>query len=256
MVLTERQKAAIRREENEFPRLFADYSERDYGTLFYKQSNAQSYDSNHAVLYPERIRDLSAVLRDITAFYKARGLTPLIYHPFRRDYFEENRAVFEENGYELTIEPPNHMAVLCEESRIIPAVGLEIRRLSRWDERITNDILIPNGEGYEAPVGRATMEHEGSYLFAGYVDGRAAVYIIMHTTAELTRFDYINTAKELRGRGYARQLSHAMVSFHREAGLPLGATWFANDTSARLNYDAGFRYTDFYLESGYATYKK
>lgn len=61
--------------------------------------------------------------------------------------------------------------------------------------------------------------------------------------------------EEERGKGYGRQISHVVMSYCREQGLPLCATWFANPTSERMNLEAGFRFTDLYLEHGYATYE-
>ena len=63
---------AIKQEEIDFPKRFASYVEKEYGILFYMADNKDSYDGNHACIYPEKITNLGAVLDDITAFY--RGL--------------------------------------------------------------------------------------------------------------------------------------------------------------------------------------
>ena len=52
--------------------------ERDYGILFYNTENKDSFDSNHAVIYRERIQNLQ-VISDIADFYKAKGGRPIIY---------------------------------------------------------------------------------------------------------------------------------------------------------------------------------
>ena len=52
--------------------------ERDYGILFYNTENKDSFDSNHAVIYRERIQNLQ-VISDIADFYKAKGRRPIIY---------------------------------------------------------------------------------------------------------------------------------------------------------------------------------
>lgn len=44
-------KHLILQEENEFPRLFADVCERDWGVLFFRTDNKNSHDSNHVILY-------------------------------------------------------------------------------------------------------------------------------------------------------------------------------------------------------------
>ncbi|MEI6579917.1 MAG: hypothetical protein WCN92_10720, partial [Eubacteriales bacterium] len=125
-----------------------------------------------------------------------------------------------------------------------------------WDHRIATDILIPNDENYEIPVGEATMKHNGSHLFVGYKDKKAVVYVMFHVSAlGYTRFDYIDIAKNERGKGYARQISHRVMEFCLEENLPLPATWFANPTSERLNFEVGFRPSDLSIESGYAVFE-
>ena len=49
-------------EEDLFPKIFTKYEERDYGILFYNTENKDSFGSNHAVIYRERIQNLQAVL--------------------------------------------------------------------------------------------------------------------------------------------------------------------------------------------------
>lgn len=65
-------------EEDLFPKIFTKYEERDYGILFYNTENKDSFDSNHAVIYRERIQNLQ-VISDIADFYKAKGRRPIIY---------------------------------------------------------------------------------------------------------------------------------------------------------------------------------
>ncbi len=253
--LTEEQKQNIIREEDEFPKLFTNYVETEYGILFFNEENKDSYDSNHAIIDPERITDLAEVLQQITTFYQEKGLTPLIYHPPVKDYLKENEAVFRACGYQVTIEERNRVALLTEVSTIVPDGSLEVRQLTAWDPRIGRDILIPNNEAYEIPVGERSMNNENSRLFVGYVGDKAVVYVIFHVSPYgTTRFDYVDTAQDERKKGYGRQISHVVMTYCREQKLPLCATWFANPTSERMNIEAGFRYTDLVLEHGYATY--
>ena len=48
---------SIKQEEIEFPKRFASYMEKDYGILFYMENNKDSYDGNHACIYPHKITD-------------------------------------------------------------------------------------------------------------------------------------------------------------------------------------------------------
>ncbi len=255
MILTEEQKTIIRNEEYEFPKLFTHFRETEYGILFYNEQNKESHDSNHAVIYPGHVDNLTSVLKEIAAFYNKKSIVPAIYHPFVEGYFMMNEKTFAEQGFKITYEKNHRVSVLSEKSQIIPNSSLDIHKLTQWDRRIADDILIPNDEDYEIPVGEATMKHNGSHLFVGYRDEKAVVYVLLHVSAlGYTRFDYIDTAKNERSKGYARQISHRVMEFCLKENLPLPATWFANPTSERLNFEAGFRPSDFWLESGYAVF--
>ena len=72
-------------EEDLFPKIFTDYEEREYGILFFNTDNKDSYDSNHAVIYKDKIRDLQHVLSDITEFYKEKGCSPICTDIFQRE---------------------------------------------------------------------------------------------------------------------------------------------------------------------------
>ncbi len=65
--------SAIKQEEIEFPKFFASYVEKEYGIIFYMENNKDSYDGNHACIYPHKITDLGAVLDDIKEFYQKLG---------------------------------------------------------------------------------------------------------------------------------------------------------------------------------------
>ncbi len=52
-------------EEDLFPREITLYEKRDYGFLFYNGENKDSFDSNHAIIYREKIQDIKMVLKDM-----------------------------------------------------------------------------------------------------------------------------------------------------------------------------------------------
>lgn len=240
----------IRQEENEFPKLFASYEERDYGILFYMDDNKDSYDGNHACIYPDKIEDLGAVLDDIAAFYKKIGLRATIYHPFEKDYFKNNEDVLIAHGFSYTPEEDHRVMLLTEENRIRAAKRLDIRVLRQWDERVATDILIPSGEPWEVDVTKKRTRQDGAYLFVGYIDDRAVVYTDIHISDYgNTRFDYIVTAKDHRGKGYAGELLSYVVEYCKENNFPVCWQWAG--PSENICYRAGFREM-FTMEAGYA----
>ena len=55
-------------EEDLFPREITSYKKRNYGFLFYNVKNKNSFDSNHALIYRDKISDL---LNSNTLFFVA-----------------------------------------------------------------------------------------------------------------------------------------------------------------------------------------
>lgn len=251
MSTIEEYKKGIEQEENEFPKRFASFTEKDYGILFFMEDNKDSYDGNHACIYPEKITDLGAVLDDIAAFYKELGIRASIYHPFAKDYFKKNEQILNAHGYTYTPEEAHRVMILTDDNRIEKTGELDIKVLHEWDERVATDILIPSGEPWEVEVTRKRIAQDGAYLFVGYLGDKAVVYTDIHKSEyDNTRFDYIVTAKGHRGKGYAGELLHFVVEYCKEHHFPYCWQWAG--PSERICYRAGFR-EDFTMEAGFAT---
>ena len=73
------------REEDLFPREFTTAHARPWGVLFHNANNPDSYDSNHALIFRNRVDDLPAVLAEIADFYRSRGLRAIIYQSILDD---------------------------------------------------------------------------------------------------------------------------------------------------------------------------
>lgn len=241
----------IKQEEIEFPKRFASFEEKDYGILFYMEDNKDSYDGNHACIYPEKIEDLGEVLDDIAGFYGKLGIRASIYHPYVKDYFKKNEEILNDHGFTYTPEEEHRVMLLTEENQISSPGRLDIKVLNEWDERVAADILIPSGEPWEVDVTRKRIEQDGAYLFVGYIDGRAVVYTDIHKSDhDNTRFDYIVTAKVHRGKGYASELLSFVIEYCKENDFPMCWQWAG--PSEHICYQAGFREM-FTMEAGFAT---
>ena len=242
---------AIKQEEIDFPKRFASYVQKEYGILFYMENNKDSYDGNHACIYPHKITDLGEVLDDINEFYRKLGIRASIYHPYEKDYFRSNEQILKAHGYTYTPEEDHRVMLLTEENQIVTPKRLDIRILNEWDERVATDILIPSGEPWEVDVTRKRAQKEGTYLFVGYLDGKAMVYTDIHRSDHgNTRFDYIVTGREHRGNGYASELLSFVTDYCRKNNFPICWQWAG--PSERICYQAGFREA-FTMEAGYAT---
>jgi GNAT superfamily N-acetyltransferase len=242
----------ILKEELEYPKLFSSYLEEDFGIIFYFEDDKELHDGNHAVLYPEKIVDLGNVLDKITKFYLEKEIAPAIYHPFVPGYFEKNKEIFESHGYKITINDNYRFMILVEENTIKIPKRLEIKRMVSWDERISNDIIIPCGEEWEIEATKISLRNNDNYMFVGYLNNIAVTYTTFHKSINgCTRFDYILTAKNHRGKGYARELLSYVVDFCRYNKFLLCFQWAG--PSEKITYDAGFR-VSFEAESGRANY--
>ncbi len=241
----------IKQEEINFPKKFASYEEKEYGILFYMSDNKDSYDGNHACIYPDKITDLGEVLDDITAFYEKLGIRAKIYHPFEQDYFKNNLEILKEHGFVYTAEEAHRVMLLTAENSIKDSKRLDIHVLNKWDERVAMDILIPSGEPWEIDVTKKRAGKEGAYLFVGEIDGKAVVYTDIHISEQgNTRFDYIVTAKKHRGKGYASELLSYVVEYCKENDFPMCWQWAG--PSEHICYKAGFREA-FSMEAGFAS---
>ena len=158
-------------EEDLFPKIFTNYEERDYGILFYNTENKDSFDSNHAVIYKDKIQNLQQVLSDIAEFYKAKGSRPIIYQAMLDDnWFDEIKDELSAAGYKSWIEDQEYM-LLTEKNTIVPNPEIQVCKVEKWDTGIENVYIWPDGEtpkkiyqegGYSIveirKAGRAVME--------------------------------------------------------------------------------------------------
>ena len=144
-------------EEDLFPKIFTHYEEREYGILFFNTDNKDSYDSNHAVIYKDKIPDLQYVLSDIIAFYQEKGSRPIIYQSMLDDnWFDKIREELSAAGFESWIEDQEYM-LQADENRIIPNPDITVRRVSEWSDGIEN-VFIEAEEPWEIKVAKKTLD--------------------------------------------------------------------------------------------------
>ncbi|MCL2636873.1 MAG: GNAT family N-acetyltransferase [Oscillospiraceae bacterium] len=245
-------KEIILKEEAKSKMLFTHYEEREWGILFYNEKAPTSHDSNHAVLYPEKIADFETVLIEIKDFYTSKRLSPRLYQPFINGYFFERKEIFNRHGFEIKIFGMTGFFVLSAENSIIIKPQLDIRRIKKWDERLATDVYIPSEEEYAIEPEKNRIKNENYYLFAGFLGDEIVATISFHKSKYgCTSFDYILTSIKHRGKGYGKEMMNFAVEFCKSNGFNHCFTWFASPYSEKIAYEAGFRQL-FEIEMGTA----
>lgn len=230
------------REEDFFPREFTCAIERPWGMLYHHADNPDSYDSNHALIFRDKVDDLPAVLAEIANFYHTRGTKPIIYQSILDDgWFGEIAAELAAEGYRSWQEE-QHWMVLREESRISPAPTADIRRIAAWTDDLAVHLYEAAGEPWEIAVARHQLQNANTLYFAAYDQGKPVGAIYGHVNDEgICRIDYLLVATAHRGRGLGRALTHAFVQHCRRDNIPC-ALWPDGDTPRRIYEEAGFRF--------------
>ncbi len=229
------------REEDFFPREFTGVTERPWGLLFHSEDNRDSYDSNHALIFRDRVGDLPAVLREITAFYRSLGMHPVIYQSIFDDgWFGEIEGELSAAGYRSWLEEQTWMA-LTAPCAIQEDPSIDVRRETVWQDAIGTGIFEAAGEPWEIPVVRRQMQNPGTVCFVARLGGQPVGMIYGHVNGEnVCRIDYLLTATAFRGRGIGRALTRAFVLWVQEQRIDC-VLWPDGETPRRIYAEAGFR---------------
>ncbi len=231
----------IFQEEDLFPREFAKFEARDYGMLFYDECNKDSYDSNHAIIFKDKIRDLDNVLKDITEFYRKKGQSPIVYQAISDEgYFEKNKEVFARHGLK-TWEEEQHFMVPMEENHLATNPEIEVKRVTQWDEAFATEIFEKAEEPWETGVAKKMIQNANTLFFVAYYKNHPVGMTYGHERNGVCRYDYILVSKEYRRSGVARVLMNALVEYCKANGIKNCSLWPAGDSAERIYLEAGFR---------------
>lgn len=237
----------ILRTELDFPKYICHFKTTDFGVMYWDDENKTNQYLNHAILYPEKVNNLCGILAQITDFYLEKGIQPRIRQPFTRGYFIDHADEFRKSGYDIQLFSPTQFMLLQGENTIHTTGKLKIEELHQWDERIAQDILIPDGNPQTVEQIKRNINSRRYRVLAGYLNDEAVtVATIFYGDHGVARLDSAETSAELRGKGYARDLISAIVEMHRaESRMPL-YLWPQNVTAEKIFREAGF--TDLFSE--------
>ena len=169
--------------------------------MFYNEANKDSYDSNHGVIFKNRVKDLHEVLEDIIAFYVGKGMRPIIYQSISDEgYFEEIKDVLSDYGFESWSEEQKYM-ILSEENRIVPNPEIVVSKVSEWQEEYASEIFEKAGEPWEIAVARKSLANENTLFFVAYAEGKPVIFVVARaepiesplSTEELAAYAVLHT---------------------------------------------------------------
>ena len=227
--------------EDVFPRSFTGYEERPYGILFYNTQNKDSYDSNHAVIFRNKITNLPNVLKEITAFYREKGLTPLIYQSaLDHGYFTEIKEDLEREGFECWTEEQKFM-VLSAENRITPNKNLIVRRTKDWDDSF-EQIFAEAEEPWETEVVQKAMDDPNTVLWVAYLGEKPIGVLYCYTDGRICRGNYVLVSKLHRNVGAGRTLTYHYVEWCKASGIQTVFHWPDGEQPEKIYLEGGFRH--------------
>lgn len=241
-------------EEDLFPREITAYEKRDYGFLFYNDENKESFDSNHAIIYREKVHDIEMVFKDIINFYKAKEIRPNIYQSIREEgYFEEIKRELSNYGFEYWTETQNYM-VLSEKNMIVSNPDIVVHKTSEWKDEYGTEIFEKAGEPWEIGVAKRALMNRNTLFFVAYYKGVPVGMTHCHVTDGICRVDYLLVSKAHRNIGVGRALIDRFVAYCHENHITNCYLWPDGESAEKIYYEAGFRHVET-KQAGRATYK-
>lgn len=230
----------IFKEEDLFPREFANFEARNYGILFYDENNKDSYDSNHAVIFKDKTEDLDAVLDDVAAFYESKGLKPMLYQATAEEgYFAAYADVFAKHGFK-TWEEEQQFMVPVEENKLVINPEITVKRVTEWEEAFTSEIFVKAEEPWEIGVAKRMIKNPNTVFLVAYYQGCPVGMTYVHVRSGVCRYDYILVSKEHRRIGVGRALMNALVEYCKEQQIENCYLWPAGESAQRIYLEAGF----------------
>lgn len=229
-------------EEDLFPKRIASYEIRDYGFLFYDEENKNSFDSNHAIIYREKVNDIEMVLKDVINFYTKKRIRPNIYQSVCDEgYFDEIKRVLSQYGFEYWTEQQKYM-VLSEKNSIIPNSQIVIQKVTKWEDEFGTEIFEKAGEPWEIDVAKKALMNSNTLFFVAYYGGKPVGMTHCHITDDICRIDYLLVSKEHRNIGVGRALINNFVEYCHANRIDNCYLWPDGKTAERIYHEAGFRH--------------
>ena len=226
--------------EINFPRIFTNVEERDYGLLFNNIENPISYDSNHAVIIDGK--DLDYAIKDIEKFYSEKRLIPIIYPSLAdgeldrlKPYLIKYRFTIDEKDADLCLVHRN-------KSRIDTPHNLSFKRVFEIDDSIVNNVLESSDAMRITTLMKRRLKYDKFHLLIGYLNDEIPVTMasIEFNENGIARIDDVLTGVNYRGKGYARQITQFFVDYHYQHSNNIIYLFSENPTAIKIYKESGF----------------
>ena len=200
-------------EEDLFPRDITLHEESEYGYLFYNEENKDSYDSNHALIYRDKISDVQNVINEIKDFYSKKGINPCIYQAVSEEcFFEEISDELKRNGFEYWTESQKYM-VLCEANMLKTNPEIVVEQLDEWKDEYGVEIFEKSGEPWGIDVVKKALLNKNTLFFVAFYREVPVGMTYCHITDDVCRVDYLLVSKEYRNKGIGRAIIDSFVKY-------------------------------------------
>ena len=227
--------------EDFFPSDFTGHEERPYGMLFFNTRNRDSYDSNHAVIFRDKIQHLPDVLEDIVDFYREKGLKPIIYQSAADSgYFGEIKDELSAAGFDSWLEEQKFM-ILAAENTIRPNESLVVRKMDKWAPSF-EQVFTEAEEPWETEVLKKSMDSPDTVLWVAYLGEKPVGLLYCRVEGTVCRLNYVLVSKLHRNVGAGRTLTYHFVEWCKTSGIKKAFLWPDGDLPEKIYLEGGFRY--------------
>ena len=228
-------------EEDNFPKKITSYEERDWGILFYDKNNRLSRDSNHALIYEQKVQDIDQVLQEIVQFYQEKDIFPSIYQAIDDEgYFMRISEKLEELGFGVVVESRDFMA-LTDENTLEPNEQIVVKRVTEWDTRFSTEVINHAVKIAESQIAKVALQHPNTLFFVAYINDNPVGILYGHITNNICRIDRLFVSKNHPNIGVDSTLIHHFVEYCHQNNMENCYLWPDDEFTKQIYHQAGFR---------------
>lgn len=228
-------------EEDNFPKKIASYEMREWGILFYDKNNRLSRDSNHALIYEQKVQDIDQVLEEIVQFYQEKDISPIIYQSIDDEgYIAKIADDLDRRGFSAIVEPSDFMA-LTDENTLEPNEQIVVKKVAEWDTRFSTEVINHAVKIAESQIAKVALQHPNTLFFVAYINDNPVGILYGHITNDICRIDRLFVSKNHPNIGVDSTLIHHFVEYCHQNNIENCYLWPDDEFTKQIYFQAGFR---------------